>query len=123
MQSRDSDLHVCSHLHTGFFSASSVAAATGIIHATGRLAFGAGLKCTGYPNDFARSHSGSPRRNDRDPGVGAVSAPFPREPVDRVVVQVQQLGEGGDIAALRLSYEARDVVLVHSTFFVWPLEP
>ncbi len=52
-------------------------------------------------------------------GVGAMAAPFPGDPVDRRVVQVQKLGEGGGVAALRLPNETFQLLVVHAGFFVW----
>jgi hypothetical protein len=48
-------------------------------------------------------------------GVRAMTTPFPGEAVDRVVMQIQQLREGGDIPALRSPYEPRQVWVVHSS--------
>ncbi len=38
-------------------------------------------------------------------GIRPMATPLPREAIDRVVVQVHQLGEGGDVPALCTLYE------------------
>jgi hypothetical protein len=40
-------------------------------------------------------------------GIRTVTTPFPGDAIDRVVVKIQQFGEGGYVPALRATYETR----------------
>src|SRR5262249_17058366 len=51
-------------------------------------------------------------------GIRAMSAPLERDAIDRRVVQIQQLAEGGDVPALRTPHETSQICGVHRVCFV-----